>query len=76
VAQEPLLKARQWDQTQCSFCGDQGRQFVCWDCFQTTVEDLKGEFKGEINLLKKRFEERIANLERDLHRRKRDERGY
>jgi primosomal protein N' len=48
-------RQRQWDPTQCSYCGKGNVQFICWECIESTLETMQAEInknKTEITRLK------------------------
>lgn len=36
-------RQRQWNHEQCSYCGKDNVQFICWECIESTLKDMQAE---------------------------------
>jgi len=46
---------QKWNHEQCSYCGNANVQFICWECIESTLQDMQAEIdknKVEIDRLK------------------------
>ena len=59
MMEERLERTHKWDQRQCSFCGNNNTQFVCWRCFEETVEELQ----NRVDWLEKKVKELDEKVE-------------
>ena len=56
-----MERRQKWDPTQCSYCGNTNTQFICWQCLETSLDELRSEIKALQTDLTKLQEEITAN---------------